>query len=162
MDADRTLINFEMPLATLIIDFYDALKSVSSGYASMNYDFMEYREDQLVKLDILIANELVEGLSVMCHKTEAQNLGGKLCKKLKEIIPRANFAIAIQAAIGGKIIARETVSAYRKDVTAGLYGGDVTRKNKQLQKQKKGKKRMKQMGNVSLPQEAFQAILKKD
>ncbi len=162
MDADRTLINFEMPLATLIIDFYDALKSVSSGYASMNYDFMEYREDQLVKLDILIANELVEGLSVMCHKTEAQNLGGKLCKKLKEIIPRANFAIAIQAAIGGKIIARETVSAYRKDVTAGLYGGDVTRKNKQLQKQKKGKKRMKQMGSVSLPQEAFQAILKKD
>ena len=162
MDADRTLINFEMPLATLIIDFYDALKSVSSGYASMNYDFMEYREDQLVKLDILIANELVEGLSVMCHKTEAQNLGGKLCKKLKGIIPRANFAIAIQAAIGGKIIARETVSAYRKDVTAGLYGGDVTRKNKQLQKQKKGKKRMKQMGSVSLPQEAFQAILKKD
>ena len=162
MDADRTLIHFEMPLATLIIDFYDVLKSVSSGYASMNYDFFEYREDQLVKLDILIANELVEGLSVMCHKTEAQNLGGKLCKKLKEIIPRANFAIAIQAAIGGKILARETVSAYRKDVTAGLYGGDVTRKNKQLDKQKKGKKRMKQMGSVSLPQEAFQAILKKD
>ena len=162
MDADRTLIHFELPLATLIIDFYDVLKSVSSGYASMNYDFFEYREDQLVKLDILIANELVEGLSVMCHKTEAQNLGGKLCKKLKEIIPRANFAIAIQAAIGGKILARETVSAYRKDVTAGLYGGDVTRKNKQLDKQKKGKKRMEQMGKVPLPQEAFQAILKKD
>lgn len=162
MDADRTLVFFEMPLATLIIDFYDALKSISSGYASMNYEFMEYREDQLVKLDILVAGDIMEGLSVMCHKMEAQNLGGKLCKKLKEIIPRANFAIAIQAAIGGKIIARETVSAYRKDVTAGLYGGDVTRKNKQLQKQKKGKKRMKQMGSVSLPQEAFRAILKKD
>ncbi|MBN2087904.1 elongation factor 4 [Candidatus Peregrinibacteria bacterium] len=162
MDADRTLIHFEMPLATLIIDFYDVLKSVTSGYASMNYEFLEYREDQLVKLDILVAGEAVEGLSVMCHKIEAQNLGGKLCRKLKDIIPRANFAIAIQAAIGGKIIARETVSAYRKDVTAGLYGGDVTRKNKQLQKQKKGKKRMKQMGKVSLPQEAFQAILKKD
>lgn len=162
MDADRVLIQFEMPLATLIIDFYDALKSVSSGYASMNYEFFEYREDQLVKLDILVAGDIMEGLSVMCHKLEAQNLGGKLCKKLKDIIPRANFAIAIQAAIGGKIIARETISAYRKDVTAGLYGGDVTRKNKQLQKQKKGKKRMKQMGSVSLPQDAFQAILKKD
>ncbi|MBU1682956.1 translation elongation factor 4, partial [Patescibacteria group bacterium] len=162
MDADRTFILFEMPLATLIIDFYDALKSISSGYASMNYYFMEYREDQLIKLDILVAGEIMEGLSVMCHKTEAQNLGGKLCKKLKGIIPRANFAIAIQAAIGGKIIARETISAYRKDVTAGLYGGDVTRKNKQLQKQKKGKKRMKQMGSVSIPQDAFQAILKKD
>ena len=162
MDADRTLVLFEMPLATLIIDFYDALKSISSGYASMNYNFFEYREDQLVKLDILIASEAIEGLSVMCHKTEAQNLGSKLCTKLKKIIPRANFAIAIQAAIGGKIIARETISAYRKDVTAGLYGGDVTRKNKQLQKQKKGKKRMKQMGSVSLPQEAFQVILKKD
>ncbi|MBU1018051.1 translation elongation factor 4 [Patescibacteria group bacterium] len=162
MDADRTLVLFEMPLATLIIDFYDALKSVSSGYASMNYNFMEYREDQLVKMDILVAGDVVEGLSVMCHKNEAQNLGGSLCKKLKGIIPRANFAIAIQAAIGGKIIARETISAYRKDVTAGLYGGDVTRKNKLLKKQKKGKKRMKQMGNVSLPQDAFQAILKKD
>ncbi|MBU1935111.1 translation elongation factor 4, partial [Patescibacteria group bacterium] len=114
MDADRTFILFEMPLATLIIDFYDALKSISSGYASMNYYFMEYREDQLIKLDILVAGEIMEGLSVMCHKTEAQNLGGKLCKKLKGIIPRANFAIAIQAAIGGKIIARETISAYRK------------------------------------------------
>ena len=162
MDADRTLILFEMPLATLIIDFYDALKSVSSGYASMNYEFLEYRVDDLVKMDILVAGDVIEGLSVMCHKKEAQNLGGKLCKKLKDIIPRANFAIAIQAAIGGKIIARETISAYRKDVTAGLYGGDVTRKNKQLQKQKKGKKRLKQMGSVSIPQDAFQVILKKD
>ena len=162
MDADRTLVLFEMPLATLIIDFYDALKSVSSGYASMNYEFIEYKIDNLIKLDILVARDVVEGLSVMCHKIEAQNLGSKLCKKLKNIIPRANFAIAIQAAIGGKIIARETISAYRKDVTAGLYGGDVTRKNKLLKKQKKGKKRMKQMGNVFFPQEAFQAILKKD
>jgi GTP-binding protein LepA len=162
MDADRNLILFEMPLATLIIDFYDTLKSVSSGYASMNYEFLEYREDDLVKLDILVAGDLVEGLSTMCHKNEAQKLGSKLCRKLKDIIPRANFAIAIQAAIGGKIIARETLSAFRKDVTAKLYGGDVTRKNKLLDKQKKGKKRMKQMGNVALPQDAFQAILKKD
>ena len=113
-------------------------------------------------MDILVASEMMEGLSIMCHKNEAQKIGGKLCKKLKDIIPRANFAIAIQAAIGGKIIARETISAYRKDVTAGLYGGDVTRKNKQLQKQKKGKKRLKQMGRVAIPQDAFQAILKKD
>ncbi len=162
IDENRTLILFEMPLATLIIDFYDALKSVSSGYASMNYDFLEYREENLVKLDILLAGEVVEGLSVMCHQTEAQTLGGRLCKKLKDIIPRANFAIAIQAAIGGKIIARETLSAFRKDVTAGLYGGDITRKRKLLEKQKKGKKRMKQMGNVTIPQDAFQAILKKD
>jgi len=162
MDAERTLVHFEMPLATLIIDFYDVLKSVSSGYASMSYEFIEFREDQLIKLDILIAGDVIEGLSVMCHKTEGQILGGKLCKRLKDIIPRANFSIAIQAAYGGKIIARETISAYRKDVTAGLYGGDVTRKNKVLKKQKKGKKRMKQMGKVSLPQDAFQAILKKD
>ena len=162
IDTERTLIHFEMPLATLIIDFYDALKSATSGYASMNYEFLEYREEELVKLDILVAGDVVEGLSVMCHRNESQRLGGKLCKKLKDIIPRANFAIAIQAAIGGKIIARETISAYRKDVTGYLYGGDVTRKNKLLDKQKKGKKRMKQMGSVSLPQEAFQAILKKD
>jgi len=162
IDEDRVLTLFEMPLATVIIDFYDSLKNVSSGYASMNYDFMEYREENLIKLDILIAGEKVDSLSVICHQTEAEGLGRRLAKKLKEVIPRAQFAIAIQAAIGGKVIARETISAYRKDVTAKLYGGDVTRKNKLLKKQKKGKKRMKQMGNVSLPQDAFQAILKKD
>jgi len=151
-----------MPLATVIIDFYDELKNVSSGYASMNYDFMDYRDEDLVKLDFLIAGEKVESLSMMCHRAEAQHLGSSLTKKLKEIIPRAQFQIAIQAAIGGKIIARETISAMRKDVTGYLYGGDVTRKRKLLEKQKKGKKKMKMMGKVNLPPEAFQAILKKD
>lgn len=162
IDEERVLQLFEMPLATVIIDFYDALKNVSSGYASMNYEIIEYRQENLVKLDMLIAGERVDGLSTMCHRTEAQNLGSKLAKKLKDIIPKAQFQIAIQAAIGGKIVARETISALRKDVTAKLYGGDVTRKNKLLKKQKAGKKRMKQMGNISLPQDAFQAILKKD
>jgi len=162
MDENRVLLLFEMPLATVIIDFYDGLKNVSSGYASMNYEFLEYREENLVRLDILIHGEKIDSLAVMCHRTEAETLGRRLAKKLKEVIPRAQFAIPIQAAIGGKVVARETVSAFRKDVTAGLYGGDVTRKNKQLQKQKKGKKRMKDMGSVSLPQEAFHAILKKD
>ena len=162
MDESRVLLLFDMPLATVIIDFYDGLKNVSSGYASMNYEFMEYREESLVRLDILIHGDKIDSLAVMCHRTEAEGLGRRLAKKLKEVIPRAQFAIPIQAAIGGKVVARETVSAFRKDVTAGLYGGDVTRKNKQLQKQKKGKKRMKDMGSVSLPQEAFHAILKKD
>lgn len=162
IDEERVLTLFEMPLATVIIDFYDNLKNVSSGYASMNYNFMEYRVENLIKLDIMIAGEKIDSLAVICHRTEAEGLGRRLAKRLKEVIPRAQFAIAIQAAIGGKIIARETISAFRKDVTAGLYGGDVTRKNKLLKKQKKGKKRMKQMGNISLPQEAFQAILKKD
>lgn len=162
MDEDRVLLLFEMPLATVIIDFYDGLKNVSSGYASMNYDFMEYRMENLVRLDIMIAGEKIDSLAVMCHRTEAEGLGRRLAKKLKEVIPRAQFTIPIQAAIGGKIVARETIGAFRKDVTAGLYGGDVSRKNKQLKKQKKGKKRMKQMGSVSLPQDAFHAILKKD
>jgi len=162
IDEERVLLLFEMPLATVIIDFYDILKNVSSGYASMNYEFTDYRTEDLIKLDILVADEKVEGLSAMCHRSEAHGLGGRLAKKLKEIIPKHQFAVKIQAAIGGKIVARETISALRKDVTAKLYGGDVTRKNKLLKKQKAGKKRMKQMGSVSLPQEAFQAILKKD
>ncbi len=162
IDQDRVLAMFEMPLATVILDFYDALKNVSSGYASMNYELIGYRQENLVKLDLMIAGDRIDSLSVICHRTEAEGLGRKLASKLKEVIPKAQFAIAIQAAIGGKVVARETISAFRKDVTAGLYGGDVSRKNKLLQKQKKGKKRMKQMGNVSLPQEAFQAILKKD
>ncbi len=162
IDLERVLMLFEMPLATVIIDFYDSLKNVSSGYASMNYDFIEYRDEDLVKVDILVAGERVDGLSFMCHRSEAHHTGSRLASKLKEIIPRAQFPIAIQAAIGGKIIARETISGYRKDVTGYLYGGDVTRKRKLLEKQKKGKKRMKQMGEVELPQEAFQAILKKD
>ena len=162
IDEERVLLLFDMPLATVIIDFYDVLKNVSSGYASMNYEFMEYRKEDLIKLDMLIADEKIDGLSAMCHRSEANGLGGRLARKLKEIIPKHQFAVKIQAAIGGKIVARETISALRKDVTAKLYGGDVTRKNKLLKKQKAGKKRMKQMGSVSLPQEAFQAILKKD
>ncbi len=162
IDTERTLVSFEIPLATMIIDFYDVLKNVSSGYASMNYEFIGYREDNLVKLDFLIAGDKVDSLSLMCHHSEAEGLGRRIAKKLKEVIPRAQFSIAIQAAIGGNIVARETISAYRKDVTGYLYGGDVTRKRKLLEKQKKGKKRMKKMGKVDLPQEAFQAILKKD
>lgn len=162
IDTERVVASFEMPLANMIIDFYDALKNVSSGYASMNYEFIGYREDDLVKVDILVAGDKVESLSVMCHRSESEALGRRMAKKLKEVIPRAQFPIAIQAAIGGNVVARETISAYRKDVTGYLYGGDVTRKRKLLEKQKKGKKRMKQMGQVSLPQEAFQVILKKD
>ncbi|MBN1258944.1 hypothetical protein JXA05_04280, partial [Candidatus Peregrinibacteria bacterium] len=162
IDTKRVVAVFEMPLANMIIDFYDALKNVSSGYASMNYEFIGYREDDLVKVDILVAGDKVDSLSVMCHRNESENMGRRMAKKLKEVIPRAQFAIAIQAAIGGNIVARETISAYRKDVTGYLYGGDVTRKRKLLEKQKKGKKRMKQMGKVNLPQEAFQIILKKD
>ena len=162
IDEERVLLLFEMPLATLIIDFYDGLKNVSSGYASMNYEFIEYRIENLVRLDIMIAGDKIDSLAVMCHRTEAEGLGRRLAKKLKEVIPKAQFAIPVQAAIGGKIVARETISAFRKDVTAKLYGGDVTRKNKLLDKQKKGKKRMKQMGSVALPQDAFHAILKKD
>lgn len=162
IDKDRVLLLFEIPLATTIIDFYDGLKNVSSGYASMNYEFMEYREENLVRLDLLIAGDKIDSLAVMCHRTEADGLGRKLAAKLKEVIPKAQFAIPIQAAIGGKVVARETISAYRKDVTGYLYGGDVTRKRKLLEKQKKGKKRMKQMGSVNLPQEAFHVILKKD
>jgi GTP-binding protein LepA len=162
IDTGRVLLFFEMPLATVIIDFYDNLKNISSGYASMNYEFFEYREEDLVRMDMMIAGDKIDSLSLICHRSESEGLGRRLAKKLKDIIPKAQFSIAIQAAIGGKIIARESISAFRKDVTGYLYGGDVSRKRKLLEKQKKGKKRMKQMGNVDLPQEAFQAILKKD
>ncbi len=162
LDESRVLLTFEMPLASLVVDFYDQLKSATSGYASMNYEYLDFREGDLVKLDILIANDRVDALSLILHRSEAQYIGRDLTKKLKEIIPRANFVIPIQAAIGGKVVARETLSAFRKDVTAKLYGGDVTRKNKLLKKQKAGKKRMKMMGKVQLPQEAFLAVLKRD
>lgn len=162
IDDQRVILHFEMPLANIIVDFYDAVKSISSGYASMSYEFLDYRTEDLVKMDIMVAGDVVGPLSQMVHRTEAQNRGGVVVKKLKEIIPRANFAIALQAAIGGKIIARETLSAFRKDVTAKLYGGDVSRKKKLLQKQAKGKKKMKAMGRVDIPQEAFLAVLKKD
>jgi GTP-binding protein LepA len=162
LDTTRALVDYEMPLAAIVTDFYDRLKNVSSGYASMSYEFFEFRVGDLVRLDILIAGEKIDALSFIAHKSEARSVGMNLCKKLKDIIPRANFVIPVQAAIGAQIIARETLSAFRKDVTAKLYGGDVTRKNKLLKKQKAGKKRMKQFGKVALPQEAFLAVLKRD
>jgi GTP-binding protein LepA len=162
LDELRAVLSAEIPMANLVVNFYDKLKSSTQGYASMNYDFFEMRADKLVKMDILVAGEVAAPLAQMIHRDEAQNAGSVVVKKLKEIIPRANFPIALQAAIGGQIIARETVAAYRKDVTAGLYGGDISRKNKLLKKQKAGKKRAKEMGKVTLPQEAFLSILKRE
>lgn len=158
---DRVDMQFEMPLSTIILDFYDKLKSVSSGYASLNYDFIEERVGDLVKVDILVASEPVAALAAIMHRSTAAIDGKELVEKLKQLIPKHQFEIAIQAAIGGKVIARETISALRKDVTGYLYGGDVTRKMKLLNKQKKGKKRMKRIGKVDIPQEAFLAVLKK-
>ena len=161
LGSTRVDMIFEMPLSNIIIDFYDKLKSVSSGYASLNYELIEERVGDLVKVDILVAGEPVPALSTIMHRSTAATDGKDLVERLKKLIPRHQFEIAIQAAIGGKVIARETISALRKDVTGYLYGGDVTRKMKLLQKQKKGKKRMKQIGRVEIPQEAFLAVLKK-
>lgn len=158
---ERVEMTFEMPLANIIIDFYDKLKSVSSGYASMNYEVSGMKAGDLVKVDILVAGEKVDALAAIMHKSSAETEGRALVAKLKTLIPRQQFEIAIQAAIGAKIIARESISAFRKDVTTGLYGGDVTRKMKVLKKQKEGKKRMKKIGKVEIPQEAFLAVLKK-
>jgi GTP-binding protein LepA len=157
----RVDMSFEMPLANIILDFYDKLKSVSSGYASLNYEIIDERVGDLVKVDILVATEPVAALSAIMHRSVAHTDGKELVEKLKTLIPRHQFEIAIQATIGGKVVARETISALRKDVTGYLYGGDVTRKMKLLNKQKKGKKRMKQIGRVGIPQEAFLAVLKK-
>lgn len=162
LDEQRVNLIFELPLAALVVDFYDELKSVSSGYASMSYEFIEFRAGDLVRLDILVHGERLDALSIIIHRSEAQHHGGLVCKRLKEIIPKAQFEIPLQAAIGAKIIARETIGSYRKDVTGYLYGGDVTRKNKLLDKQKKGKKRMKMFGKVEVPQKAFLAVLKKN
>lgn len=159
--SDRVEMVFEMPLSSIIIDFYDKLKSVSSGYASLNYDYKELRPGDLVKVDVLVAGEKVEALAAIMHRSTAESDGRELVAKLKQLIPRQQFEIAIQAAIGAKVIARETISAFRKDVTGYLYGGDVTRKMKLLNKQKRGKKRMKKIGKVDIPQEAFLAVLKK-
>lgn len=161
LDADRALLEFEIPLQGIVLDFFDHLKSASSGYASMSYDHIGYRAGELVKLDVLLMGEPADALSTVVHRCEAHDVGSVICKQLKDVLPKAQFPIAIQAAIGGKIVARETVSALRKDVTGYLYGGDVSRKNKLLDKQKKGKKRMKMMGKVSLSQEAFLAVLKR-
>ena len=162
VDAQLALITFEAPLANLLTDFYDQLKSITSGYGSFNYELDDYRAEDLVKLDFYVAGDRVDALSTMVHRSEAERLGREVVKKLKDVIPRQNFQVALQAGVGGKFIAREDISAYRKDVTIGLYGGDVSRKKKVLAKQKKGKERMKRFGKVDIPAEAFTVLLKRD
>lgn len=159
---ERALISFEAPLANLLTDFYDQLKSITSGYGSFNYELSDYRPEDLVRVDFYVSGEIVDALSVMAHRSESQSLGREMVKKLKEVIPRQSFQVALQAGIGGKFIAREDISAYRKDVTGYLYGGDVSRKKKLLAKQAKGKKRMKRFGKVDIPSEAFMVMLKRD
>jgi len=160
LTTTRVELTFEMPLAEIVFDFYDRLKSISRGYASFDYAPVDYRPSDIAKMDILLNGDKVDALSALIHRSRAQDFGRKLCAKLKELLPRQQFQIAIQAAIGAKIIARESISAMRKDVTAKCYGGDISRKRKLLEKQKEGKKRMRQIGNVEVPQEAFLAVLK--
>lgn len=162
LDENRVTIIYEMPLNEIIYDFFDNLKSKTKGYASFDYEFKEYKRSELVKLDIRVNGEGVDALSFIVHKSNSYERGKKMIEKLKTVIPRQLFSIPIQAVIGGQIIARETISAMRKDVLAKCYGGDITRKKKLLEKQKKGKKKMRQIGNVEIPQEAFLSVLKLD
>ena len=162
LTTDRVELLFEMPLAEVVFDFYDRLKTISKGYASFDYSPSGMKVSKLVKVDILINGEHVDALSALIHHDNAYNIGKKMCEKLKELIPRQQFDIPLQAAIGSKIIARETIKALRKDVTAKCYGGDISRKRKLLEKQKQGKKRMRQIGRVEVPQSAFLAVLKLD
>ena len=162
IDATRVLIQYELPLGEIIFQFFDTLKSISKGYATMDYEILDYRESKLSKVDILLNGDKIDAFSVIIHKDFAYYRGRAICQKLKEIIPRQNFEVPIQAVIGTRVLARETIKALRKNVTAKCYGGDITRKKKLLKKQKEGKKRMKAIGSVEVPQEAFMSILSVD
>jgi GTP-binding protein LepA len=162
LDESRVTLEYDLPLNEIIYDFFDCIKSKTKGYASVDYEFKEYKRADLVKLDLHINNQPVDALSFIVHKESAYSRGRKMAEKLKKEIPRQLFEIPVQAVVGGKIIARETISAMRKDVLAKCYGGDITRKKKLLEKQKKGKKKMRQIGNVEVPQEAFLSVLKLD
>jgi GTP-binding protein LepA len=160
LSAEKVILMYELPLHEIIIDLYDKIKSASSGYASMNYELLDFIEGDLIRMDILVAGQVVEAFSRIVHRDKAYEEGKRLVKKLKEVLPRQNFAVSLQAALGSKIIARENISALRKDVTGYLYGGDVTRKKKLLEKQKKGKKKMKELGRVNIPTKVFLDVLK--
>ena len=162
LDAARIILHFEIPLSEIIIDFYDRLKSATQGYASLDYQFLDYRHGDLVKVEALVNNEPVDALAMICHRDDAYHRGQRLVSKLKALIPRQMFTVPVQAAIGKRVISRANVKALRKDVLAKCYGGDVTRKKKLLEKQKKGKRRMKMIGAVEVPQAAFMALLKLD